>query len=166
MQNEVLAAMPDGSAQEVEDRHWMSLALEEAARGRDAGEVPVGALLVFEGRCLARAHNAPISERDPTAHAEIRVLREAAQGLANYRLPGTTLYVTLEPCPMCVGAMIHARVARLVYGAPDPRTGAAGGALDLIAHPSHNHRIEVTGGVEAEQAGSMLREFFRLRRGR
>jgi tRNA(adenine34) deaminase len=166
MQHEIPAGTPDVSTQEVEDRHWMSLALEEAARASDAGEVPVGALLVLNGRCLARAHNAPISARDPTAHAEIRVLREAARELANYRLPGTTLYVTLEPCPMCVGAMIHARIARLVFGAPDPRTGAAGGALDLIAHPSHNHRIEVTGGVEAERSGSMLREFFRIRRGR
>jgi len=148
----------------VQDRHWMSLALEEAGRGQESGEVPVGAVLVQEGRCVACAHNAPIGALDPTAHAEIRVLREAARRLGNYRLPGTTLYVTLEPCPMCVGAMVHARIARLVYGAPDLRTGAAGGALDLAAHPSHNHRIEVTGGVEAERAASMLRAFFRQRR--
>lgn len=166
MQDGIPAAVADVSGQEAEDRYWMSLALQEAERGQEAGEVPVGAVVVLDGRCLARAHNAPIGERDPTGHAEIRVLREAAQRLANYRLPGTTLYVTLEPCPMCVGAMVHARVARLVYGAPDPRTGAAGGALDLVSHPSHNHRIEVTGGVEAERAAAMLREFFRLRRGR
>ncbi len=150
----------------VVDEHWMAVALECAARGASAGEVPVGAVLVHEGRCLAQAHNAPIGERDPTAHAEIRVLREAAQRLDNYRLPGTTLYVTLEPCPMCVGAMIHARVSRLVYGAADPRTGAAGSALDLVAHPSHNHRIVVTGGVARERAAEQLRTFFRARRGR
>lgn len=166
MQGGSAAGMPEGAGQEKQDRYWMSLALEQAGRGQGKGEVPVGAVLVRDGRCLARAHNAPIGEQDPTAHAEIRVLREAARRLGNYRLPGTTLYVTLEPCPMCVGAMVHARVGRLVYGAPDPRTGAAGGALDLVAHPSHNHRIAVTGGVEAEQAASMLRDFFRLRRGR
>jgi tRNA(adenine34) deaminase len=148
------------------DRHWMELALALAARGAEAGEVPVGAVLVLDERCLAQAHNAPILACDPTAHAEIRVLRAAAQMMNNYRLPGTTLYVTLEPCPMCVGAMIHARVARLVYGAPDPRTGAAGGALDLLAHPSHNHRIAVIGGVAAAQAAEQLRTFFRARRGR
>lgn len=166
MQDAIAAGMPEGSGQEKQDRYWMSLALEEAGRGQEAGEVPVGAVLVQDGHCLARAHNAPIGARDPTAHAEIRVLREAARRLGNYRLPGTTLYVTLEPCPMCIGAMVHARVARLVFGAPDPRTGAAGGALDLVAHPSHNHRIAVTGGVEAERAASMLRDFFRQRRAR
>ena len=143
----------------------MLLALAAAAVGGEAGEVPVGAVLVRGGECLARAHNAPIAEHDPTAHAEIRVLRQAARLVGNYRLPGTTLYVTLEPCPMCVGAMIHARVARLVYAASDPRTGAAGGALDLVSHPSHNHRLLVTGGVEAERSAELLREFFRARRG-
>ncbi|AGA32909.1 tRNA-specific adenosine-34 deaminase [Thioalkalivibrio nitratireducens DSM 14787] len=146
------------------DRDWMALALQEAEAGARAGEVPVGAVLVQDGVCLARTHNAPIARHDPTAHAEIRVIRQAARILGNYRLPGTTLYVTLEPCPMCVGAMIHARIARLVFGAPDPRTGAAGSALDLVSHPSHNHRIAVTGGVLAEQAGEQLRAFFRERR--
>ena len=146
------------------DRHWMMLALAQAAAAEQAGEVPVGAVLVRGGECLAQAHNAPIGEQDPTAHAEIRALRAAARAEDNYRLPGTTLYVTLEPCPMCVGAMIHARVARLVYGAPDPRTGAAGSALDLVAHPSHNHRMAVIGGVLAEQAGEQLRAFFKARR--
>nr|WP_232222300.1 tRNA adenosine(34) deaminase TadA [Thioalkalivibrio paradoxus] len=143
----------------------MALALQEAQAGARAGEVPVGAVLVLGGVCLARGHNAPIGEHDPTAHAEVRVIRQAARILRNYRLPGTTLYVTLEPCPMCVGAMIHARIARLVFGASDPRTGAAGSALDLVTHPSHNHRIAVTGGVLAEQAGEQLRAFFRARRG-
>lgn len=166
MQEASAAGMRDGSERAAQDRYWMSLALEEAALGREAGEVPVGAVLVQDGSCVARAHNAPIGAQDPTAHAEIRVLREAAQRLGNYRLPGTTLYVTLEPCPMCIGAMVHARIARLVYGATDPRTGAAGGALDLVAHPSHNHRIDVSGGVEAERAAAMLRDFFRQRRGR
>ncbi|AHE98632.1 tRNA adenosine(34) deaminase TadA [Thioalkalivibrio paradoxus] len=147
------------------DRDWMALALQEAQAGARAGEVPVGAVLVLGGVCLARGHNAPIGEHDPTAHAEVRVIRQAARILRNYRLPGTTLYVTLEPCPMCVGAMIHARIARLVFGASDPRTGAAGSALDLVTHPSHNHRIAVTGGVLAEQAGEQLRAFFRARRG-
>lgn len=160
------AASLQDLGQDALDRHWMSLALREAERGRDAGEVPVGALLVLDGRLLARAHNAPIGERDPTAHAEIRALRQAARAVGNYRLPGTTLYVTLEPCPMCVGAMVHARIARLVYAAPDPRTGAAGGALDLVSHPSHNHRFDVTGGIEAERSAALLREFFRERRGR
>jgi len=166
VQQDFSVAVPEGPAQDGKDRHWMSLALHEAERGCEAGEVPVGALLVLDGRCLATAHNAPIGECDPTAHAEIRVLRQAALELGNYRLPGTTLYVTLEPCPMCIGAMVHARIARLVYGASDPRTGAAGGALDLVSHPSHNHRIEVTGGVEADRSAALLREFFRLRRGR
>ena len=156
---------PEPEDQEAVDRHWIAIALEEAAAGARAGEVPVGAVLVHDGVCLARAHNAPIGEQDPTAHAEIRVLREGARVLGNYRLPDTTLYVTLEPCPMCIGAMIHARVARLVFAASDPRTGAAGGALDLVSHPSHNHRIAVTGGVAIEQAAELLRSFFRERRG-
>lgn len=142
----------------------MRIALRKAEAGAQAGEVPVGAVLVRHGQCIACSHNAPISECDPTAHAEIRVLREAARRVGNYRLPGTTLYVTLEPCPMCVGAMVHARVARLVYAASDTRTGAAGGALDLVGHESHNHRIEVTGGVLREQAAELLRGFFRSRR--
>lgn len=156
--------VPERLGEAEHDRHWMLLALEEAAKGARAGEVPVGAVLVRDGVCLARGHNAPIGEHDPTSHAEIRVLRQAARLVGNYRLPGTTLYVTLEPCPMCVGAMIHARVARLVYAASDPRTGAAGGALDLVSHPSHNHHLVVTGGVEAQQAAELLREFFRARR--
>ena len=145
--------------------YWMQLALAAAEHATAAGEVPVGAVLVAaDGTCLAVAHNAPIARHDATAHAEINALRDGGQRLGNYRLPGTTLYVTLEPCSMCAGAMIHARVAHLVYGATDPRTGAAGGALDLIHHPAHNHRIEITGGVRADEAAEQLRAFFRARR--
>ena len=148
-----------------EDARWMRHALELAESAQAAGEVPVGAVVVREGELLGEGRNAPIGARDPTAHAEILALRAAAQRADNYRLPGTTLYVTLEPCPMCVGAMVHARVARLVYGASDPRTGAAGGALDLVSDPSHNHRIGVTGGVLADECADRLRAFFRARRG-
>ena len=147
-----------------EDERWMRLALEQAHAADAAGEVPVGAVLVQEGEVLAAAGNRPIAEHDASAHAEIRVLRMAGTRLGNYRLPGTTLYVTLEPCPMCMGALVHARIARLVYGAADPRTGAAGSVLDLAAHPSFNHRIAVTGGVLAEESAALLRDFFRRRR--
>jgi tRNA(adenine34) deaminase len=156
--------LPPGT--NAEDRFWMQQALLEARRGGELGEVPVGAVLIHDQKCLAVAHNAPIHLRDPTAHAEILALRLAGQHLGNYRLPGSTLYVTLEPCSMCVGAMIHARIARLVYGAADPRTGAVGGALDLLQYPAHNHRILVVGGLCADQSAALLREFFRARRRR
>lgn len=149
---------------EVDDIFWMEQALLQAQAGALAGEVPVGAVLLHAGVCVAQAHNAPIALHDPTAHAEIQVLRSAAAAFGNYRLPGSVLYVTLEPCAMCIGAMIHARVERLVFAAFDPRTGAAGSAIDLLSHPAHNHRIQVTAGVLAEPAGSLLREFFRARR--
>lgn len=146
---------------------WMEVALAQAKRAAEAGEVPVGAVLVdAKGRCLAAAHNAPISEHDATAHAEIRVLRAAGKRCSNYRLTGTTLYVTLEPCSMCAGAMIHARVERLVFAASDPRTGAVGGAIDLLHHPAHNHRVECIDGVAADRSSELLRRFFRLRRKR
>ncbi len=147
-----------------EDERWMRLALEQARAAEAAGEVPVGGVLVQGEEVLAAAGNRPIAEHDASAHAEIRVLRIAGARLGNYRLPGTTLYVTLEPCPMCMGALVHARIARLVYGAADPRTGAAGSVLDLAAHPALNHRIEVTGGVLADESAALLREFFRRRR--
>jgi len=147
-----------------EDVYWMRHAMDLAARAELAGEVPVGAVLVRQGEILGEGCNGPIGASDPTAHAEISALRAAAAREGNYRLPGTTLYVTLEPCPMCVGAMIHARVARLVFGASDPKTGAAGGALDLIGDPSHNHRIAVTGGVLQSECAEHLRAFFRARR--
>ncbi|MCG5493114.1 tRNA adenosine(34) deaminase TadA [Ectothiorhodospira variabilis] len=149
-----------------DDTHWMHQALELARRAADNGEVPVGALVVRGGECLGRGGNQPIGLADPTAHAEILALREAARREGNYRLPGSTLYVTLEPCGMCIGAMIHARVERVVFGAHDPKTGAAGSAADLVNLPMHNHRLQVTGGVLSQACGDLLRDFFRSRRGR
>jgi len=138
----------------------MRRALELAASAAQAGEVPVGALVVLEGKIIGEGFNAPISCADPTAHAEVRALRDAAGRLANYRLPGSTLYVTLEPCAMCAGAILHARVARVVFGAPDPKTGAGGGVVDLFAEPRLNHQTQVVSGVLADDCGNMLREFF------
>ena len=143
----------------------MLQALECAREAYAAGEVPVGAVLVDEsGGLLARAANAPLASHDPTAHAEIVALRAAGAKLRNYRLPGTTLYVTLEPCAMCVGALIHARVARLVFAASDPKTGACGSVFDLTATRELNHRIDVTRGVLAAESAALLREFFAERR--
>lgn len=142
----------------------MAQALELARQAEAAGEVPVGAVLVKDGQVIAAAHNSPIGQHDPSAHAEIRVLREAGQRLGNYRLPDTTLYVTLEPCPMCAGALVHARVERLVYGAPDLRAGAAGTVFDIARSPALNHRLEVEGGVGGDAAAALLQEFFRARR--
>lgn len=154
----------DTAAIEALDRHWMQQALRLAERAEAAGEVPVGALIVKDGELIAEGWNQPISRNDPSAHAEIIALRAAGERLGNYRLPDTTLYVTLEPCTMCVGAMIHARVRRLVFGAHDPKTGAAGGALDVIDAPVHNHRIEVTGGVLEAACAERLKLFFQRRR--
>ena len=142
----------------------MGLALEQARLAAKAGEVPVGAVVVKGGQCIALGRNAPIAGHDPTAHAEVQALREAARVLGNYRLEGCTLYVTLEPCAMCSGAMLHARLARVVYGAPDPRTGAAGSVLNLFAQAQLNHQTAVTGGVLAEACGQLLRDFFKPRR--
>lgn len=147
------------------DEQFMRTALDAARRAEARGEVPVGAVVVAEGGPVAEAGNAPIGEHDPTAHAEIVALRLAARALRNYRLPGTTVYVTLEPCCMCVGAMIHARVARLVFGAADPKGGAAGSVFALAQAPAHNHRMEVTGGVLANECAELLQAFFRARRG-
>ncbi|MBM9520015.1 tRNA adenosine(34) deaminase TadA [Desulforhopalus vacuolatus] len=144
----------------------MNLALEEARIAASKGEVPVGAVIVREGELLARAGNSPIGLHDPTAHAEILALRAACRREENYRLPRATLYVTLEPCVMCMGAMLHARVARLVYGATDPKTGAAHSLFQLGGDERLNHYIEITGDVLAEESGEMLREFFRSRRKR
>jgi tRNA(adenine34) deaminase len=144
----------------------MEQALAAAREAGAGGEVPVGAVIVGpSGELLARAANAPISLRDPTAHAEIVALRAAGRLLAIYRLPDCTLYVTLEPCAMCVGALVHARIARLVYGATDPKAGACGSVFDLADGSKLNHRIEVTGGVRAEECGMLLRAFFAARRG-
>lgn len=143
----------------------MARALRLAREAQKRGEVPVGALLVGNGGdVLAECGNAPIASRDATAHAEIRVLREAGRVVGNYRLPGTTLYVTLEPCPMCAGALLQARVARLVFGAADPRTGACGSVIDLPRDRRWNHRIDVVRGVLAEECTTLLRDFFRARR--
>lgn len=142
----------------------MALALAQAQAAAEAGEVPVGAVVVKDGQCVATGRNAPIDQHDPTAHAEVAALRAAAQALGNYRLDGCTLYVTLEPCAMCSGAMLHARLARVVYGAPDPRTGAAGSVINLFAQAQLNHHTQVSGGVLAEESAQLLKAFFRPRR--
>jgi tRNA(adenine34) deaminase len=147
-----------------DDERHMQLALELAAHAAKLGEVPVGAVLVANGEVLGQGCNRPISAHDPTAHAEIQALREAAQRLGNYRLPGATLYVTLEPCVMCAGALMHARVARVVFGATDPKTGACGSVVDLFAEARLNHHAQVHGGVLSEACGALLREFFASRR--
>lgn len=142
----------------------MGLALEQALQAAAAGEVPVGAVLVKDGQLIASGRNAPIAGHDPTAHAEVMALREAARVLGNYRLDGCTLYVTLEPCAMCCGAMLHARLERVVFGAADPRTGAAGSVLDLFANTQLNHRTQVQGGVCAQACAQLLKDFFKPRR--
>ena len=142
----------------------MTEALRLASRAEACGEVPVGAVLVKDDRIVGRGWNRPITTSDPSAHAEIIALRQAASDLKNYRLTDTTLYVTLEPCIMCAGAILHARIARLVYGAPDPKTGAAGSVFDIFASRDVNHIVDVQGGVLAEACGDRLRDFFRARR--
>jgi tRNA(adenine34) deaminase len=151
-----------------EDERWMQHALALADRAeRQDDEIPVGAVLVSaDGVVLGEGWNRNIAERDPTAHAEIVALRQAGLNVGNHRLLGSTLYVTLEPCAMCAMAMVHARIARLVFGAGDPKTGAAGSVFDLIADPRHNHRIEVQGGVLADEAGNRLTSYFRRKRGK
>jgi len=145
--------------------HFMRLALREAARAGRAGEVPVGAILVNAGgEVVARAHNRPVAASDPTAHAEVVALRRAARRLGNYRLPGTTLYVTVEPCSMCAGALVHARVARVVFGAADPKGGAARTLYRILDDPRLNHRAEVVGGVLEDECREIIRRFFRERR--
>lgn len=145
----------------------MGVALEEARRGLAAGEVPVGAVLVGpEGEILAQAHNAPITLQDPTAHAEVLVLRQAAARRGNYRLPDTTLYVTMEPCLMCTGALLHARVKEVVFGTPDPKGGACVSLYHIPEDPRLNHRLLIRGGVREEECRQLLQEFFRRRRGK
>lgn len=143
---------------------FMARALELARQAERAGEVPVGAVIVKDGLIVGEGWNRPISTNDPTAHAEIVALRAAAQQLGSYRLLDTSLYVTLEPCPMCAGAMVHARVKRLVYAAADPRAGAAGTIFNIVQHPSLNHRIECEAGLMSEECGTLLRAFFQGRR--
>ncbi len=147
-----------------DDASFMGLALAEARRAGAEGEVPVGAVVVLEGRVIGRGHNASVREGDPTAHAEIVALREAARAAGNYRLPGAAVYATVEPCPMCCGALLHARVARLVYGAPDPRAGAARSLYRLLEDPRLNHQVTVAGGIRSAESAALLREFFEARR--
>jgi tRNA(adenine34) deaminase len=146
------------------DHQFMEQAIEQAQLAAAANEVPVGAVLVRDGKVISRGFNQPISHHDPSAHAEMLALREAARVEANYRLPGTTLYVTLEPCAMCSGAILHARVERLVFGAPDPKTGAAGSVLDVFSSKEINHQTSVEGGIMSEECGQLLRSFFKERR--
>lgn len=149
--------MPDAS-------HWMSRALALARRAGEEGEVPVGAVIVREDACIGEGWNRPIAARDPTAHAEIGALRAAGVHAGNYRLPGATLYVTLEPCVMCAGAIVHARIATVVYGAADPKAGAAGSVFNVLDSPQLNHRAVVQGGVCAADCAALLQDFFARRR--
>jgi tRNA(adenine34) deaminase len=158
------APLPEPAAARDGDGAYMALALIEARKAWAAGEVPVGAVVVKDGEVVSSGFNQPIGRHDPTAHAEIVALRAAAEKLGNYRLPGCELFVTLEPCAMCSGAMMHARLARVVYAAADPKTGVCGSVLDLFAREELNHHTEVVGGVLAEEAGAMLKGFFAERR--
>src|SRR5450631_1763312 len=144
--------------------HWMEEALALARQAMARGEVPVGAVVVKDGAIIGRGGNAPIAQSDPTGHAEIAALRDAARSLGNYRLPGCDLYVTLEPCAMCAGAIMHARIRRLVFGASDPKTGACGSVVNLFAEPRLNHHATVVGGVLAQECGALLSAFFATRR--
>ncbi|PTD97931.1 tRNA adenosine(34) deaminase TadA [Pseudothauera lacus] len=148
------------------DEDYMRAALEQAHLAGSCGEVPVGAVVVCEGEIIGRGFNQPIGRHDPTAHAEVMALRDAASRLGNYRLPGCELFVTLEPCAMCSGAIMHARIARVVFGARDPKTGVAGSVLDLYAERRLNHHAQISGGVLADACGALLSSFFAARRGR
>ena len=146
------------------DETFMEAALELAREARERGEVPVGAVLVMDGEVVGRGFNQPVGRNDPTAHAEIVALRQAGRETGNYRLPGSTMYVTIEPCQMCVGAMVHARVARVVYGTPEPKAGAIESAMRAHEHPSLNHRLEATGRVMEEECREVIQAFFNERR--
>ena len=154
----------DAMAGNAEDEVWMSRALQLAGQAGAAGEVPVGAVVVFDGKEIGTGFNAPISGCDPTAHAEVRALRDAAARVGNYRLPGATLYVTLEPCTMCVGAIVHSRISRLVYGAEEPKAGAVVSARQTLDEPHLNWRVESVGGVLADQCSHVISDFFTRRR--
>jgi tRNA(Arg) A34 adenosine deaminase TadA len=143
---------------------WMELALEQARLGAEAGEVPVGAVVIKDGEVVGRGHNRNLLDNDPTAHAEIVALRDAGARLGNHRLNGCTVFATIEPCAMCAGAMLHARLARLVYGASDPKAGAAGSVLQVLNHPRLNHQMEVVSGVLADKCSEILQRFFQQRR--
>jgi tRNA(adenine34) deaminase len=146
------------------DRQFMQEAIEQAKLAANAGEVPVGAVLVRDGQIVSRGFNQPIGNSDPSAHAEMIAMRAAAEAAGNYRLPGATLYVTLEPCTMCAGAMLHARIGRVVFGAQDPKTGAAGSVLNVFSEKQINHQTQVEGGILGDECGQLLREFFKERR--
>jgi tRNA(Arg) A34 adenosine deaminase TadA len=161
--------MPDSSDRTQpelapDDIVWMELALAQACAAAEAGEVPVGAVIVKDGEVLAQGQNRNLRDHDPSAHAEIVALRQAAARLGNHRLVGCVMFATIEPCAMCAGAMMHARLARLVYGASDPKAGAGGSALEVLNHPRLNHRMEVTSGVLKDRCSEILREFFQSRR--
>jgi tRNA(adenine34) deaminase len=147
-----------------EDSTWMQLALEQAKLAAAAGEVPVGAVVVKDGEIVGQGQNRNLRDHDATAHAEIVALRQAGAKLGNHRLPGCVIYATIEPCAMCAGAMVHARLARLVYGAPDPKAGAAGSVLEVLNHPRLNHQVQVTAGVLQEPCSEILKDFFQSRR--
>ncbi len=148
----------------MSDEQYMDLALAEALKAESAGEVPVGAIVVADGAVVGRGFNQPISTNDPTAHAEVVALREAARTIGNYRLSTVTMYCTVEPCVMCAGAMIHARIARLVFGVPDPKAGAAGSIYNVLTDPRLNHRVEVLSGIRQSECASLLQDFFARRR--
>ena len=148
----------------IEDEKWMSFALEQAGKAEKEGEVPVGAILVKDDLIIARAHNKPISTNDPTAHAEIQLLRAAGEELKNYRQPRTTLYVTLEPCAMCLGAIMHARIERVVFGAHDPKTGVCGSSENFMEASCFNHKIDIASGVLENESKQLLKNFFNSRR--
>lgn len=150
--------------EQYSDQYWMQHAMALAVKAQDAGEVPVGAVLVLDNQAIGEGWNRSIGHHDPTAHAEIMALRQGGLVVQNYRLLDAVLYVTLEPCVMCAGAMVHGRIKRLVYGAADLKTGAAGSLLDILRHPGMNHRMEITAGVLAEACSTQLSDFFRLRR--
>ena len=152
------------SNQHEHDQYWIRYALNLAEKAQDEGEVPVGAVIVRDDKLVSEGWNQPIASSDPTAHAEIVALRAAGVAESNYRLPGTTLYVTLEPCVMCVGAIVHARIERLVYGAKDPRAGAAGSVFSLLGSDQFNHSVQVEGGILAEECGAILKNFFKQKR--
>ena len=148
----------------TDDEKWMNLAIKQAIKAEKEGEVPIGAVLVKEGLLIVKAHNQPITKQDATAHAEIQLLRAAGKELQNYRLPGTTLYVTLEPCAMCFGAMVQARIKRIVFGAHDPKTGVCGSCEDLSNANCFKHKINITGGVSERRCSQLLQTFFKSRR--
>ncbi|PIJ52364.1 tRNA adenosine(34) deaminase TadA [Erwinia sp. OAMSP11] len=155
---------PEQIVTDQQDQYWMRYALQLAQRAWQAGEVPVGAVLVHDNQVIGEGWNQPIGQHDPSAHAEIIALRQGGQARQNYRLLDATLYVTLEPCTMCAGAMIHSRIARLVYGASDEKTGAAGSLLNVLGHPGMNHQVQVSAGVLASECAALLSDFFRMRR--